>query len=99
GRQVEQRTYLVRYVLHVPDVGARGRQLYVTHTVAPHRRAGDFDPATLTGLASEPLTAVLAAGAFPVLLGTEDALVEETVSFRLQGPVVDRLRLSYLAVA
>ena len=43
------------------------------------------------------MPAVLAAGAFPVLLGPEDALAEQAVLFRPVGAVVDRLRLLHLA--
>src|SRR5690606_18894083 len=59
---------------------------------------GDLDAAALAGLAGEALAAVLAAGALPVLLGAEDALVEQAVLLRLQGAVVDRLGLGDLTV-
>src|SRR5690606_20387100 len=77
GREVQQGPDLVRDVLDVPDVRARGRQLDMAHAVAAHRRARDLDAAALAGLAGEALAAVLAAGALPVLLGPEDLLVEE----------------------
>src|SRR5439155_25564347 len=53
-----------------------------------------------TALADDPLVPdalVLAAVALPVLRRTEDALAEQAVALRLQGAVVDRLRLRDLA--
>ena len=99
GRQVQQRADLAGDVLDVPDVGAGGGELDVAHAVAAYGRLGDLDAAALAHLAGEALAAVLAAGALPVLLGSEDALIEQAVALRLEGAVVDRLRLRDLAVA
>ena len=99
GGEVQQRADLARHVLDVPDVGARGGELHVPHAVATDGRLGDLDAAALAGLAGVALTAVLAAGALPVLLGTEDLLVEQAVALGLEGAVVDGLGLGDLAVA
>jgi hypothetical protein len=69
----------------------------VAHPLAAHLLARHLDAAAL---ADDPLVAdalVLAAVALPVLGRTEDALAEETVALRLQGAVVDGLRLGDLA--
>ena len=95
---VEQDAEPARRALEVPDVADRARELDVTHPLAADLAAGDLD-ATLVAddaLVADPL--VLAAVALPVLRRTEDALVEETVLFRLERPVVDGLGLRHLAL-
>ena len=57
-----------------------GGKFDVTHPVASHRRLGDLDAATLTSLALVALALVLTAGAFEVLFGSKDALVEQAVA-------------------
>src|SRR5205085_10942801 len=82
----------------IPDVHDRRGQLDVAHALAPHLRARDLDAAPLADDALEADALVLAAVALPVLGGTEDLLAEEPVLLRLQGAVVDGLRLLDLAV-
>ena len=75
----------------------RGGQLDVPHPLAADAAVRDLDAATV---ADHPLVfhpAVLAAGAFPVLLGPEDPFTEQTVALGSIRPVVDRLRLLDLA--
>ena len=94
---IEEDAEARRRPLEVPDVADRAGQLDVPHPLAADLAAGDLD-ATLVAddaLVADPL--VLAAVALPVLGGTEDALVEETVLLRLEGAVVDRLRLGDLS--
>src|SRR5690606_2219572 len=98
-REVQQCADLVGDVLHVPDVGAWSGQFDVAHAVTAHGRASDLDAAALARLASEALSTVLAAGALPVLLRSEDAFVEQAVALWLERAVVDGLRLGDLAVA
>jgi hypothetical protein len=69
----------------------------VTHALAAHLLARDFDTAALADDALVADALVLAAVALPVLRRTEDALAEQTVTLRLERAVVDRLRLRYLA--
>src|SRR5699024_7316483 len=87
-----------RDTLEVPDVRNRGGQLDVAHPLSSHLGLGDFNSAAIAydALVSDPL--VLSAVALPVLHRSEDSLAEKSVSLRLKGPVVDGLRLGYLAV-
>src|SRR5262249_31451721 len=87
-----------RRALEVPDVADGAGQLDVAHPLAADLRAGDLDAALVAddALVANPL--VLAAVALPVLRRTEDALVEQTILFRLEGPVVDGLGLGDLAL-
>src|SRR4029079_2664582 len=83
--------------LEEPDVADRSGKVDVTHALAAHLLARHLDAAAL---ADDPLVAdalVLAAVALPVLGRTEDALAEQAVALRLQGAVVDGLRLGDLA--
>ena len=59
---------------------------------------GDLHAAAVADLALVADLLVLAAVALPVLGGSEDALAEQAVPLRLQGAVVDGLRLFDLAV-
>ena len=95
---VEQDAEAARRALEVPDVADRAGQLDVAHPLAAHLGAGDLDAALVADDALVADALVLAAVALPVLGGTEDALVEEAVLLRLEGAVVDRLRLGDLAL-
>ncbi|CVM13904.1 Uncharacterised protein [Streptococcus pneumoniae] len=97
-RQVQQVAQARGHALEVPDVGDRRSQLDVAHAVAAHLRAGHLDAAALADDALEAHALVLAARALPVTGGAEDLLAEESVLLRLQGAVVDGLRLLDLAV-
>ena len=59
---------------------------------------GDLDAAAVADLALIADALVLAAVALPVLGGTKNPLAEQAVALRLQGAVVDGLRLLDLAV-
>src|SRR5699024_7844063 len=98
GRQVQQVAQAGRHTLEVPDVGDRSGELDVAHALAAHLGAGHLDTAALADDALEADALVLAARALPVTGGTEDALAEEPVLLRLQGAVVDGLRLLDLTV-
>ena len=74
------------------------RQIDVTHALAPNLGPCHFDTALVAHDALEADALVLPAIALPVLCRTKDALAEQTVLLRLQGPVVDRLRLSHFAI-
>jgi hypothetical protein len=97
-RQVQQVAQPARDALEVPDVRDGGGQLDVAHPLAPHLGPSDLDAAALADDALEPNSLVLAAVALPVPGGTEDLLAEEPVLLRLQGAVVDGLRLLDLAM-
>ncbi len=53
----------------------------------------DLDAAAVADHTFVLHAAILAAGAFPILLRTKDALAEEPILFRPVGAVVDRFRL------
>src|SRR5947208_13933350 len=70
----------------------------MAHALAPHARQRDLDRALL---ADDPLVLhalVLAAQALVILDRPEDAGAEQAVALRLEGAVVDGLRLLDLAV-
>ena len=98
GRQVEQVAQARRDALEVPDVGDGRGQLDVAHPLTTHLGARDLDAAALADDALEADALVLAAVALPVAGRTEDLLAEEPVLLRLEGAVVDGLRLLDLAV-
>ena len=97
-RQVEQVAQPARHSLEVPDMGNGRGQLNVAHPLAAHLGARNLHATPLADDALEPDTLVLTAVALPVPGRTEDLLAEEPVLLRLEGPVVDRLRLLDLAV-
>ena len=96
--EVEQVAQPGRHALEVPDVGHRRGELDVAHPLAAHLGPSDLDAAALADDALEPDALVLAAVALPVPGRAEDLLAEEPVLLRLEGAVVDGLRLLYLAV-
>src|SRR6185369_3061993 len=75
----------------------RRGQFDMAHALAAHFGKGDFDAALLADDAAILHALVLAAQALVVLDRTEDAGAEQAVALRLEGPVVDRLRLLDLA--
>jgi|GEM_PF-2711165 len=97
-RQVQDIADPAGQALQKPDVGHRRRQGNVTHPLATDLGLNDLhaaffahDPAVL-----HPFVA--AAEAFVILHRSEDLGTEKTVPLRLEGPIVDRLRLLDLAV-
>ena len=94
---VEQVPDAARDALEEPDVRDGRGQVDVTHALAAHLLPRHLDAAALADDALVPDALVLAAVALPVLRRTEDALAEQAVALRLQGAVVDRLRLRDLA--
>ena len=97
-RHVEQETDPARQRLEEPDVGDGRGELDMAHAVAPHARQGDLDAALLADHALVLHALVLAAQALVVLDRAEDAGAEQAVALRLEGAVVDGLRLLDLAV-
>ena len=94
---VQQQADAARRALDEPDVADRRGQLDVAHALAAHLGARDLDAALVADDALVADALVLAAGAFPVLLRTEDALAEQAVALGLERAVVDRLGLGDLA--
>src|SRR5260370_32551319 len=69
----------------------------MAHALAANAAMGDFDAAAVTNHALVFHASVLAAGAFPVFLGTKNSFAEKAVLFGTVSPVVNRLRLLDLA--
>ena len=81
------------------QICATGRgQLDMAHAVAAHLLHRDFDAALFADDALVLHALVLAAQAFVVLHRPEDAGAEQPVALRLEGAVVDGLRLLDLAM-
>ena len=70
----------------------------VAQPLAAHLGLRDFDAALVADHAAVLHALVLAAEALPVGDRAEDLRAEQPVALRLEGPVVDRLRLGHLAV-
>src|SRR5688572_4894229 len=96
-RQVDEIAHRARQRLEEPDVRDGYGELDVTHALAAYAAQGDFDAATIANDAAIADALVFTAMAFPVLYGTEDALAEQTVFFRLERAVVNGFGLQYLA--
>src|SRR5690606_15804072 len=93
----EQAAQPARHRLEEPDVDDRRGELDVAHALATNAAVRHLHAAAV---ADHPLVlhaAILAAGAFPVLLRAKDALAEQAVLFGTVGAVVDRLGLLHFA--
>ncbi len=97
-RHVEHQADARRQRLQEPDMRRRARQLDVAHALAAHLGLGHFDAALLAHHAAMLQALVLAAQALVVLHGPEDLGAEQAVALRLEGAVVDGLRLLHFAV-
>ena len=96
-RHVEQQADARGQRLQEPDVGDRRGQRDVAHALAAHLGQRHLDAALLADQALVLHALVLAAQALVVLDRPEDARAEQAVALRLEGAVVDRLRLLDLA--
>src|SRR6201989_1213964 len=76
----------------------RRGQFDMAHALAPYARERDLDRALLADDALVLHALVLAAQALVILDRPEDARAEQAVALRLEGTVVDGLRLFDLAV-
>ncbi|MNN08416.1 hypothetical protein D3C81_1212690 [compost metagenome] len=90
---VQQQADTRRQRLEEPDVGNRRSQLDVAHALAAHLGQGDFHAALLADHAAVLEALVLAAQALVVLHRAEDLGAEQAIALRLEGTVVDGLRL------
>ena len=97
-RHVEQQADAARQRLQEPDVRHRRGELDMAHALAAHLGEGHLDAALLADDAAVLHALVLAAQALVVLDRSEDAGAEQAVTLRLEGAVVDGLRLLDLAV-
>ena len=97
-RDVEQVADAARQPLEEPHVADRRGQRDVAEALAADLGLRDFDAALVADHAAVLHALVLAAQALPVGDRPEDLRAEQAVALRLEGPVVDRLRLGHLAV-
>ncbi len=97
-RQVDHQADAAGQRLQEPDMRDRAGQLDMAHALAPHLGQRHLDAALLADDAAELHALVLAAQALVVLDRAEDAGAEQPVPLRLEGAVVDGLRLLDLAV-
>ena len=99
-RHVENQAHTAGNALEVPDVGNRRSELDVAHSLTANLRIRNLDTATVADevLRANLLFLVFAAMALVLLGGSEDLLTEQTADLRLQGSVVDGLRLLHLVV-
>src|SRR5690625_384309 len=98
GRQIEQVAQTRGNTLEVPNMGNGRGQFNVAHALAAYLGAGYFNAASFTDDAFEAHALVLTAVALPVPGRTEDLFTEKTVLLRLEGAVVDGLRLLNFAI-
>ena len=97
-RDVEQVADARRQRLQEPDVRDGRGQVDVAEALAAHLGLDHLDAALLADDPAVLHALVLAAVALVVLHWAEDLRAEQAVPFRLERPVVDRLRLLDLAV-
>ena len=97
-RDVQQVADAAGQALEEPDVRAGAGQFDVAQALAADARQRDFHAALVADDAAVLHALVLAAQALPILGGAEDAGAEQPVALRLEGPVVDGLRLGDFAV-
>ncbi len=97
-RHVENHAQARRQALQEPDVRNGARKLDMAHALAPHLGEGHFDAAFLADDAAMLQSLVLSAEALVVLRRAEDLRAKKAISLRLEGAVVDGLRLLHLAV-
>ena len=74
-------------------MGAGCRKVNVTHALAPHLGLGDFDATFFANDTAVLETLVLAAEALVVFDRAKDLGTKQTIALRLEGAVVDGLRL------
>ena len=97
GLHVQQRAEAAGQRLEEPDVDDRRGQVDMAHALAADAAVRDLHAATVADDALVLRALVLAARAFPVALGPEDALAEQAVLFGAVRAVVDGLRLLHFA--
>ena len=97
GTHAEQVADLVGQALEIPDMDHGHHQFDVAHTLPADLLLRYFHAATVANDALVPDTLVLTARALIILDRAKYPLAEQAIALRLVGPVVDGLRLEYLA--
>src|SRR4029077_4487599 len=95
---VQQVANTARESLEEPHVRAGGREFNVSEAFAAYFAESDFDTALVADDSAVLHALVLSAQALPVGDGTEDFGAEQTVTFRLEGAVIDGFRLGDFAM-
>ena len=93
GCHVQHKANAAGHAFVKPDMGNRNGQFNMAHSFAAHARVGYFHAAAVAGDALMLDALVLAAGAFHVSGGPEDAFAEQAAFFRLERAVVDGFRV------
>ncbi|MNJ44167.1 hypothetical protein D3C77_392060 [compost metagenome] len=96
-RHIERQTHTAWNPFEIPDVGYRGSQLDVTHTLTANFSSCHFDAAAITDDAFITDTLILTAMTFPVFGWAENFLTEQPFLFRFQRTVVDRFRFLHFS--
>ena len=81
----------------IPDMAHGSGKLDMPHSLASNLRVRDFDTAFLAGNAAISRLFIFAAVALPVFRRPENSLAEKAVHFRLEGAIINGLRLFNLA--
>ena len=97
GGQVEHEADAAGHTLVEPDVSHRHSQIDVAHALTTHAGGSHLHAAAVTDHALVLGALVAATGAFHVAGRAEDAFAEQTTLLRLEGTVVNRLRVLDLA--
>src|SRR5205807_9754096 len=97
-RDVEQIADAAGQAFEEPDVRAGAGEFDVTEALASNTRQRHFDAALVADHAAVLHPLVLPAEALPIGDRAEDAGAKQPVPLRLEGAVVDGLRLGNLAV-
>ena len=92
-RHVEHHAETAGQRLQEPDVRDRAGQLNVAHALAAHLGQSDFDAALLADHAAVLESLVLAAQTLVILDRAKNLGAEQAIALRLEGTVVDGLRL------
>ena len=99
GGHVEHQRQTAGHALQEPNMGDRDGEADVAHALTTDAGDGDFDAALIADDVLVLHLLVLAAVAFVVADGAEDALAEEAVRLGLERAVVDGLRALYFLEA
>ena len=97
SRDTKQRRHLARQRTQIPDMRYGHYKTDMSHALTTHFLLRYLHAATLADNAFVADTLVLTAVALIVLRRTEDTLAEQTITLRLIGTIVNRLRLQHLA--
>ncbi len=95
---IQHQTDARRQRLEEPDMSRGAGKLDVSHALAAHLGLRNLDAALFADDAAVLQPLVLAAEALVVLHGPENLRAEQSVPLRLEGAVVDGLRLLHFAV-